>query len=917
MILNDFATHINDLNRTLLQSTRVNGPTPSAILLQHLRRYLQADIILLGEMAGAENVRVVAAEGMALPAEGLHYRLAGSPCERAEDIRVCLYRQGVAERYPQDSMLAELGIQGYAGIALLDSKGNRQGIVSVLYRRPIPGPKTTKSMLGLAAAYLATDLERDRITRTLNLEREILERVAQGEPAKDVLALLCRRLEALFGSGTRCSILRAEDGRLWGIAAPSLPAPVRELVEGLEIGPDVGSCGAAVHAGNPVIVSDVFKDRRWLSFRDAARANNIRACWSIPLRSRGGRILGSFAIYHDHIYTPLAHDIERASAAADLAAIVLEHQAAHERLLLMERAIAASTVGLTIADARAPDLPLVFVNAAFVELTGYSREELLGRNCRMLSGPDTDPAALAEIRTALTEQRSCQATLLNYRRDGRTFWNELTLSPIFDAEGEMSHVIGVQVDVTARVEAEQQKLDALAQHKENETRIHFLSHYDPLTGLANRAMFQRRLHMVLETATHTMDRHVGVFLIDLDGFGNVNDTLGQEVGDQVLREVGQRLLRATGDQMTVSRLGGDGFGVLVPDLEGAQAANSFADRLVRALSPGFVVDGHDLHLSACVGAAVYPEDGDDAHQLVRNADTALHRAKKRGHRQFLRFRKSFNHQARYQLDIQMALRQALREKQLQLHYQPKIDLRSRRVCGFEALLRWQHPQWGTISPDHFISIAEQTGTIVELGEWVLNETCRQLGCWQAAGLALPISVNLSAIQIHQPEVAERFISIVGEHGVDSRLIEFELTESALMQTDPGPVAAITALHHAGMSFAVDDFGTGYSSLAYLKRLPVRTLKVDQTFVRDIVIDPSDRAIVDAVIGLAHHLGLMVVAEGVENAAQLHMLQERGCDQVQGFLLGKPKPAAQWHLPMFGQRWPLPGLNDVDETQDLR
>ncbi|WP_075791947.1 EAL domain-containing protein [Massilia putida] len=433
-------------------------------------------------------------------------------------------------------------------------------------------------------------------------------------------------------------------------------------------------------------------------------------------------------------------------------------------------------------------------------------------------------------------------------------------------------------------------LATAVERHEARNRLTWLAQYDPLTNLPNR----RRLSQCLEDAIGAACRENGraaVMFIDLDRFKNVNDMLGHGVGDQLLVQAAKRLMACARDADVVARLGGDEFALVLPTLAGDADAAAIAARVIEALAQPFYLEGQQLFVSASVGIATYPENGRDAECLLKNADTAMYGAKNGGRNNFQFYVAEMHENATQRLQTETQLRQALERGEFLLHYQPKLDLATGTISGFEALLRWNHPQRGLVPPLEFIAILEETGLILPVGEWVIGEVCRQLKAWQAQGMTVPhVAINLSARQLQQADLAGAVERIVGRAGVDPALLEFELTESMLMANPESAVEILTRIKALGMRLSVDDFGTGYSSLAYLKRFPLDALKIDRTFVRDLPDDPDDAAITKAVIRLAHSLSLKVVAEGVENVDQLRELEQYGCDEIQGYYVGRPLPA---------------------------
>jgi diguanylate cyclase (GGDEF)-like protein len=433
-------------------------------------------------------------------------------------------------------------------------------------------------------------------------------------------------------------------------------------------------------------------------------------------------------------------------------------------------------------------------------------------------------------------------------------------------------------------------LATAVERQEARNSLTWLAQYDPLTNLPNR----RRLATCLEDAiaqAGRAGRRAAVMFIDLDRFKNINDMLGHGVGDQLLVQAARRLQACAREGDVVARLGGDEFALVLPALADDTDASAVAARIVETLAQPFYLEGQPLFVSASVGIATYPENGRDAETLLKNADTAMYGAKNGGRNNYRFYLAEMHENAAQRLQTETQLRQALERNEFLLHYQPKLDLSTGTISGFEALLRWHHPQRGLVPPLEFIDILEDTGLILPVGAWVIGEVCRQLKAWQAQGMAVPpVAINLSARQLQQADLAGAVERIVVRAGVDPALLEFELTESMLMENPEAAVDTLTRIKALGMRLSVDDFGTGYSSLAYLKRFPLDALKIDRTFVRDLPDDPDDAAITKAVIRLAHSLNLKVVAEGVENEAQIRELELYDCDEIQGYYVGRPLPA---------------------------
>jgi diguanylate cyclase (GGDEF)-like protein/PAS domain S-box-containing protein len=554
--------------------------------------------------------------------------------------------------------------------------------------------------------------------------------------------------------------------------------------------------------------------------------------------------------------------------------------AARERLekdlKLRNRAIEASPNAIIITSAEPPNYPIEYVNPAFLHMTGYSEEEILGSSMRLLMGTDNKQPGIAEFKAATIEQRPGHAIIRSYRKDGTMFWNDLYTSPVRDANGTVTHFVAAQYDITdmKRYEAELEKR----------------ANQDTVTGLANRNLLRDRLSQALAFAARYM-HPVWVVHLDLDRFKFINDTLGLSAGDELLRQVAARLEGCVRETDTVARLAADEFVLVLPERSNESTAIHTMQRLMDTVAKPYVIESHEFFITTSAGMAVYPTDGEDAETLMKHADIAMYRAKETGRNNYQFYTPAMNERALERLRLEGDLRLALEHNQFELHYQPQVDLHTGRIHGMEALVRWQHPTFGMVAPGRFIGLAEETGLIVPLGAWVMRTACMQTKAWQDAGLGeLRVAVNLSARQFGQKDLVKSIANILQECALAPHCLEVELTESMIMTDVEHAISVLRDLAGLGVQISVDDFGTGYSSLSYLKRLPIDVLKIDQSFVRDISIDPDDAAIVATIISLAHSLRLQVIAEGVETAEQLEFLRSHDCDAMQGYYFSKPVPA---------------------------
>lgn len=555
----------------------------------------------------------------------------------------------------------------------------------------------------------------------------------------------------------------------------------------------------------------------------------------------------------------------------------IEQRKRSERsLLLARRAIESSSNGILICDMSLRDSPVVYVNPAFERITGYPADEIIGRNPHFLAGKNLVQVGLEEIYAAVREQRAGSVILRNYRKDGSLFWNELSISPVRDESGSVTHFVGIFNDVTERIRY-QEEIEHQATH-------------DTLTGLANRTLLADRLDQAVVYA-HRSGRLVAVLLLDLDRFKLINDGLGHNTGDTLLKIVAQRFASCIRKGDTIARLGGDEFVIILTDVAQEDDVAPIARKIIETLMLPLEIDGQEIFTTASIGISLYPKDGTDQEALLKNADTAMYRVKASGHNAYRFYTEDMNVRSVEKLKLEADLRRALERGEFLLHYQPVISLGTGEITGAEALLRWQSGSRGMVSPADFIPLAEETGLILPIGEWALRAACLEGRRLLDRGLPpIAISVNVSALQLRQKNFATIVRDALDAAGLSPLLLKIEITESAIMHNPEEAVAILAGLKSLGVAISVDDFGTGYSSLSYLRRFSIDQLKVDRSFVKDVATDPDSATIARTIVALAHNLRLDAVAEGVETPEQLAFLEDIGCDRFQGFLFSRPVPA---------------------------
>jgi diguanylate cyclase (GGDEF)-like protein/PAS domain S-box-containing protein len=721
-------------------------------------------------------------------------------------------------------------------------------------------------------------------------QRAIFEKIAIDAPLHDILRGAVALIEEQFPF-CLCSVMLLDYEQkhlIDGVATKLDPSYMLQL-NGLPIGPNIGSCGTAAYEKKRIIVSDIQHDSLWANYRHIVDGYNLHACWSSPIFSSKQKVLGTFAVYYQQVSTPSAAEIELVDACSNLLGIAIERHQSQQHLHLLEAGIARLNDIVMITEAEPLDSTgprILFVNDAFERVTGYSRDEVIGKSPRILQGRNTQKEELKKIRDALKAWQPVRSEVINYRKNGEEFWLELDIVPISDASGWYTHWVAVERDITQR--------------KQAESKIQQLAFYDAMTNLPNRQLLLDRLEQRLASSART--HHAGaVLFIDLDNFKSLNDTHGHDVGDLLLIEVAHRVVDCVRETDTVSRLGGDEFVVIIDELEedlelAALQASTVCEKILNSFKPPFKLNQYVHHSSPSIGVTLFNHESPTSiDELLRRADLAMYKAKSSGRNTYRFFDPQMQAVVNDRVSLEGDLHLGILNKQFELYYQPQVDI-SRKVIGAESLIRWHHPERGLVMPGQFIQLAEDCGLILPIGQWILEAACEQLLLWakQPQTAHLVLSVNVSARQYLQADFAEKLIQLIDDTGVDPTKLKLELTESMLVENVEDIIVKMSSIKAKGVGFSLDDFGTGYSSLSYLKRLPLDQLKIDQSFVRDVNTDPNDASIVRAIITLGLNLGLDVIAEGVETEAHMQMLVDNGCEAFQGYLFSKPVPITQFN-----------------------
>ena len=706
------------------------------------------------------------------------------------------------------------------------------------------------------------------------LRNRALEMLAKGRQLAEIMEYVVQGVEDENPSMICTILLLDEEGKhLLKGAAPSLPAFYSEAIHGVEIGPEVGSCGTAAYLGRRVVVEDIASHPYWKNYKELAAMASLASCWSEPIFGSSGKVLGTFAVYKKTSSSPEENDLALIESMASLVGIAIERKRIEDELQLASMVYSHTGEATMVTDELNR---IIAVNPAFTHITGYSQDEVLGKNPKLLSSGKHDSDFYTIMWEEIETSGMWQGEIWNRKKNGEIFPEWLTINTIHDREGKLHRHVALFSDITDKVRS-----DELIWRQAN---------FDLLTELPNRRMFYDRLEQEIKKSNRS-GLPLALLFIDLDRFKEVNDTLGHQKGVILLVEAARRIVACVRESDTVSRLGGDEFTVILSELADTDHVEKIAQHIISSLAEPFKLESEMAYVSASIGITFYPNDARDVEQLLRNADQAMYVAKDSGRNRFSYFTRTLQEKAQSRVRLLNDLRGALGSNQFELHFQPIVDLSTGLARKAEALLRWHHPDRGMVSPMEFIPLAEETGLIIDIGDWVFREAARWASRWTAlCGGDFQISVNESPVQFqNESNTIEAWLDHLRSLGISGQNIVIEITEGLLLNADSGVTDKLIHFRDAGIGVAIDDFGIGYSALSYLKKFDIDFLKIDQSFIRDLATDPSDMALTEAIIVMAHKLDLKVVAEGVETLEQKRLLQEAGCDFAQGYLFSKPLP----------------------------
>lgn len=751
--------------------------------------------------------------------------------------------------------------------------------------------KLARSFNGMLDTLSHSERELSRLNRIYAAWTESSEIIVRQKNETLLLNSICQILAERVPFELVWVGVPDDDGRVVPVAASGVSTQYLQMIK-VSMNTDEpegqGPTSCAIREGEHKVFNQFLADAN-AYWHNAATIFNFQSVGAFPI-SRGGKAYGCIAVYSSefNFFSPeliglmngLADDI---TFALDNLDREHEQRAAAIKLEQAATVFEYSKEGIMVTDAKNK---IISVNRSFIEITGYSAEDVIGQDPSILSSGLQTHEFYQRMWTIIAETGSWQGEVWDRRKNGEVYPEALTIICVKNINGTIINHLAIFSDISER---------KLAQE-----RIQQLAHYDVLTGLPNRVLFNDRLEQAMISAQRNHSR-ISLLFLDIDRFKQINDTLGHSTGDQLLQNVGRRLLECVREQDTVSRQGGDEFIIVLADAD-ATGAELVAEKILHAILQPYTIEQHDLRITASIGIAVYPDHAQDSENLIKYADVAMYQAKENGRNCYQHFDPSMNASSYERLKLETALRDALQRNELEVFYQPQVNLADGHIIGCEALVRWLHPTLGMLYPEKFIPLAEETGLIIPINHWVAEQAIKQCRAWRDIGFdALTMSINLSALQFRQHSLLQQIRDLLQQYNLPANVLDLELTESILMQGVERTLATLHELSAMGVIISIDDFGTGYSSLSYLKLFPIKQLKIDQSFVRDITTDNSDATMVRTIIVMARSLKLHVIAEGVETAEQAAFLAQCGCERAQGYYYSRPIPAAEFEQLLQQQR----------------
>ena len=841
---NDFISAENSLLQAFTElSSKATGVELYPLVVQFLANKLDADYVLFSTPMSDPlfcETKIIVAHGQVI--ENIQYQKSDTPCERIDHASFCAIPKQAGAHYPNNEMLKKMEVQAFFGVPMHNAQGDFCGSIIVMYKQAIDNDHLIRLLMRHASIRLLSELERINYEQLLQDKLEVFNALIENIP--DIICYKDGQGRWLQANSADLDLFQLNGINYFGKTdaelAPYTPF-FKEAFEGCMASDEIAWENKSSSHAIEVIPQP-------------GKASRIFDVVKAPLFEASGTRKGLVVIGHD------ITEFKRSEAELKLSASVFD----------------TVRYGIMITD---PTGTIIRTNPAFTKITGYSEQEAIGKNPNILKSGMQPADFYSQMWRTLKQDHYWEGEVINCRKNGEQFPEWLTITAVKDNNDEVQNYIGLISDLTDQ--------------KYSEDKIHYLKNFDPLTSLPKRSLFMDRLQQSIFQIQRS-NGHVAVLFINLDRFKNINENLGLDVGDQVLKQIAHRIQSLLRDEDSIAWLGADEFALFISDSQALPTLNniaiSIALKILHALVDKLVIDEHEFFMSASIGIALYPHDAKNVDALLKCAEQAMRYAKKEGRNRYMFFTDEMNKSSQENFKLELALRQALENNEISLHYQPKVNLKTGEIVSCEALMRWHSPQFGHVSPVKFIPIAEQSGLIGELGNWALKEACQDFMHWRKQGFQMDnIAVNLSSIQFTDVNLAQNIEHLLRDNDMEPWALELEITESILMDNAHKTSAILQGLTNLGVRFAIDDFGTGYSSLAYLKRFPINLIKIDRSFVIGVHLNKQDAEICSAIIAMAHGLGMETVAEGVEETSQLEFLRIRGCDLIQGYLFSKPLP----------------------------
>jgi len=824
-------------------SSTAKGEELYRLVVRFLADKLQADYVLFSTPMSDPHFcesKIFIADGQIV--ENIQYQKEDTPCERIDHTHFCSIPKQVSAHYPNNEMLKSMDAQAFFGVPLHNAQGDFCGSIIVMYKHEIDNDHLIRLLMRHASLRLLSELERINYEHLLQDKLDVFSALIENIP--DIICYKDGQGRWLQANGADLDLFQLNGVNYFGKTDAELAPYTPFFKEAFEACMETDEIAWENKNSSHAIEVIPQPDK-------ASRIFNIVKA---PLFEESGARKGLVVIGHD------ITDFKQSESELKLAASVFD----------------TVHYGIMITDAKGT---IIRTNPAFTHISGYSEQEVAGKNPSILKSGMQAADFYSAMWTTLKKEGYWEGEVINCRKNGEQFPEWLTITTVKDNNNEVQNYIGLISDLTSK--------------KHSENKIHYLKNFDPLTSLPKRHLFMDRLQQSIFQMQRS-DGHVAVLFINLDRFKNINESLGLGVGDQVLKQIAHRLQNLLRDEDSIAWLGADEFALFITDSKALPTLNkivtTIAQKILQSLANKIIIEEHEFFIGASIGIALYSHDAKGGEALLKCAEQAMRYAKKEGRNRYMFFTDEMNKSSQENFKLELALRQALENNEISLHYQPKVDLKTRKIVSCEALMRWHSPEFGHVSPVKFIPIAEQSGLISELGSWALQEACQDFMHWRQQGFQMDnIAVNLSSIQFTDVNLAQNIEQLLHDNGMEPWALELEITESILMDNAQKTSVILQGLTNLGVRFAIDDFGTGYSSLAYLKRFPINLIKIDRSFVIAVHQNKKDAEICSAIIAMAHGLGMETVAEGVEELSQLEFLKIRGCDLIQGYVFSKPLP----------------------------